>query len=92
MIKKFDKEYSTQYVPEMKYLKLKGINYSFVKDVQGITTYKHTKTPELFSTLVSFYMENKQMKESIDLPIKIHKQIILSYTLKETNIMKLEAL
>lgn len=59
MMKKFDKEYSTQYVPEMKYLQSKGINYSFVKDIQGVTTYKYTKTPELFSALVSFYMENK---------------------------------
>ncbi|MBS5619673.1 hypothetical protein [Eubacterium sp.] len=58
MKKKFDKEYSTQYVPEMKYLKEKGINYSFVKEIKGITTYKYTKTPKLFSALVSFYMEN----------------------------------
>jgi hypothetical protein len=56
VIKKWDKEYSTQYTPEMKYLQSKGINYSFVKDVNGITTYKYTKTPELFSALVSFYM------------------------------------
>ena len=32
-MKKFDKEYSTQYTPEMKYLKSKGINYSFVKEI-----------------------------------------------------------
>lgn len=56
---KYDKEYSTQYTPEMKYLYSKGIKYSFVKDINGITTYKYTKTPELFSALVSFYMENK---------------------------------
>ena len=30
-MKKFDKEYNTQYVPEMKYLQPKGIKYSFVK-------------------------------------------------------------
>ena len=59
MIKKFDKEYSTQYVPEMKYLQSKGINYTFVKNVCGATTYKYEKTPELFFALVSFYMENK---------------------------------
>ena len=57
MIKKFDKEYSTQYVPEMKYLQSKGINYSFVKEVNGVTTYKYTKTSDLFKALVSFYME-----------------------------------
>ncbi|BFK11993.1 hypothetical protein F140042L4_21510 [Coprococcus phoceensis] len=57
--KKWDKEYSTQYIPEMKYLKYKGTNYSFVKEINGVTTYKYTKTPELFLALVSFYMENK---------------------------------
>lgn len=58
-MKKFDKEYSTQFVPEMKYLLSKGIKYSFVKEINGITTYKYTKTPELFTALVSFYEENK---------------------------------
>lgn len=43
----------------MKYLKGKGILYSFVKEINGITTYKYSKSPELFSALVSFYMENK---------------------------------
>lgn len=56
-MKKFDKEYSTQYVPEMKYLQSKGINYSFVKEINGITTYKYTKTSDLFKALVSFYIE-----------------------------------
>ena len=59
VIKKWDKEYSTQYTPEMKYLQSKGINYSFVKEIEGVTTYKYTKTPDLFLVLVSFYMEYK---------------------------------
>lgn len=58
-MKKFDKEYSTQYTPEKEYLLSKGIKPSFVKVVDEVTTYKYTKTPELFSALVSFYMENK---------------------------------
>ena len=58
MKKQWDKEYSTQFKKEVEYLKSKGIEYSFVKDVQGVTTYKYTKTPELFLALVSFYMEN----------------------------------
>ena len=58
-MKKFDKEYSTQFVPEMKYLQLQGINYSFVKKINGVTTYKYTKTPELFLALMFFYMKNK---------------------------------
>lgn len=51
----WDKEYSTQYTPEMKYLQSKGINYSFVKEVNGVTTYKYTKTSELFKVLMDFY-------------------------------------
>ena len=51
----WDKEYSTQYTPEMKYLQSKGINYSFVKEINGITTYKYTKTSELFKALMDFY-------------------------------------
>lgn len=57
-MKKFDKEYSTQYVPEMKYLQAKGINYSFVKKINGVTTYKYTKTSKLFESLMYFYSNN----------------------------------
>ena len=51
----WDKEYSTQYTPEMKYLQSKGIDYSFVKEVNGVTTYKYTKTSKLFKALMDFY-------------------------------------
>ena len=51
----WDKEYSTQYTPEMKYLQSKGINYSFVKEINGVTTYKYTKTSRLFEALMDFY-------------------------------------
>lgn len=54
-MKKFDKEYSTQYVPEMKFLQEYGINYTFVKLVNGVTTYKYAKTKELFEALILFY-------------------------------------
>jgi hypothetical protein len=54
---KFDKEYSTQYTPEKMYLTNIGIKPSFVKVIDGITTYKYTKTPELFKALVFFYTE-----------------------------------
>lgn len=57
IMKKFDKEYSTQYTPEKEYLLRKGIRPSFVKEMSGVTTYKYTKTSELFSALVSFYIE-----------------------------------
>ena len=57
-IKKFDKEYSTQYPLEVEYLKKHGIKYTFVKIVNGITVYKYSKTSELFETLALFYASN----------------------------------
>lgn len=55
--KKFDKEYSTQFTPEMKYLLERGVKYAFVKDINGVTTYKYTKTPKLFVCLAEFYID-----------------------------------
>jgi hypothetical protein len=55
MNKNFDYEYSTQYVREMKYLESIGIKYNFVKDVDGITTYKYLKSAKLFRALSIFY-------------------------------------
>ena len=54
-MKKFDSEYSTQYVKEMQYLLQNNIKYTCVKDIDGITTYKYKKTPELFRILEIFY-------------------------------------
>ena len=54
-MKKFDSEYSTQYVKEMQYLLQTNIKYTFVKEIDGITTYKYKKTPELFRILEIFY-------------------------------------
>lgn len=54
---KFDKEYQTQWNEERDYLKENGINYVFVKEINGISTYKYKKNSELFKTLSSFYME-----------------------------------
>ena len=67
-IKKFDKEYSTQYVAEMKYLQAHDILYSFVKTINGIKTYKYKKTKKLFDTLANFYAEIKwyHINEGID--------------------------
>jgi hypothetical protein len=55
MRKNFDYEYSTQYVREMKYLESVGIKYSFVKEINGITTYKYAKNSKLFKALAIFY-------------------------------------
>lgn len=54
---KFDKEYSTQWNEERDYLMKLGIMYTFVKEVNGISTYKYTKTSELFNTLGIFYAQ-----------------------------------
>ena len=54
-MKKFDKEYQTQWRKEVDYLKSVGISYVFVKDENGISTYKYKKTPELFKLLEIFY-------------------------------------
>lgn len=54
-MKKWDKEYSTQWVEEMKYLLKCGIKYEFVKEVENVTTYKYKKTSMLFNALAIFY-------------------------------------
>ena len=59
-MKKFDIEYSTQYTPEKKYLAQNGITPSFVKVINEVTTYKYTKTPELFHYLEVFYSQNRK--------------------------------
>ena len=53
---KFDKEYSTQWNLEKEYLEDLGIKYVFVKEINGISTYKYKKTSELFKALESFYL------------------------------------
>lgn len=58
-MKKYDKEYSTQYTPEKEYLLSKGIKPSFVKVINEVTTYKYSKTSELFNALAFFYLDKK---------------------------------
>lgn len=58
-MKKWDKEYSTQFVEEMKFLLKYNIKYNFVKTINGITTYKYSKTSELFKVLAIFYAEKE---------------------------------
>lgn len=55
--KLFDSEYSTQWRHEVDYLKSKGIDYSFVKRVNNISTYKYKKTGELFRRLSYLYAD-----------------------------------
>lgn len=58
--KLFDSEYSTQWRDEVDFLKKNGINYTFVKRNNGISTYKYEKTSELFSKLTSFYIQKEK--------------------------------
>ena len=53
----FDKEYSTQWRREVKFLENTGINYVYAKKNPKfpIIRYKYTKTPELFLALAEFY-------------------------------------
>lgn len=62
-MKKYDKEYSTQYLPEMLYLSRCGVHPSYVKVINGVTTYKYEKTTRLFSLLVIFYDDNDNDKK-----------------------------
>ena len=54
-MKKFDMEYSTQFTPEKDYLLSKGIQPTFVKVINEVTTYKYKKTSSLFRYLMEFY-------------------------------------
>ncbi len=56
-MKKYDKEYSTQYTPEKEFLLKNNIKPSFVKIIDGVTTYKYTKTSTLFNLLAIFYAQ-----------------------------------
>jgi len=77
----FDKEYSTQWRREVKFLEDKGINYTFAKKhyKYPIIRYKYTKTPELFLALAEFYHQvraeqffkkSAAVEEKIKLPIE----------------------
>lgn len=56
-MKKFDKEYQTQYTPERNFLLSVGIEPTFIKTINEVTTYKYKKSPELFHFLEIFYAQ-----------------------------------
>ena len=58
--KKFDKEYSCTWSLEQLFLKENGINYTFVKMINGVTTWKYAKNFELFEALSRFYKKIKK--------------------------------
>lgn len=56
---KFDKEYSTQYLHEMKSLLDRGIKYTWVYvNEEGITVWKYKKTRQLWLALAEIYDDN----------------------------------
>jgi hypothetical protein len=56
-MKKFDKEYCTQFNDEKDFLKSFGIKPTFIKVVDGVTNYKYKKSERLFRVLSFFYAE-----------------------------------
>lgn len=54
-MKKYDKEYQTQWKKEVEFLSSVGIRYAFVKKEDNISVYKYKKDRELFEQLAVFY-------------------------------------
>ena len=52
---KIDKEYNCVWWNECEYLMNHGIRYEFVKEMNGVTTWKFKKNEKLFLTLAQFY-------------------------------------
>lgn len=56
---KFDKEYSTQYIGEMNFLRDKGIKYTWVYvNEEGLTVWKYKKEKRLWDALSEMYSQN----------------------------------
>ena len=77
----FDKEYSTQWRREVKFLEDKGINYTYAKKhyKYPIIRYKYTKTPELFLALTEFYnqVRNEKVFKEIE---NVSKETCVTYS------------
>ena len=52
---KVDTEYSCTWNMEQEFLTSKGIRYTFVKTIDGVTVWKYKKTTLLFDALSEFY-------------------------------------
>ena len=54
----FDREYGTDWLKEVAFLRSRGIMPVFKKvNAYGVERYKYTKTPELFASLAIFYKQ-----------------------------------
>ena len=56
---KFLNEYPCTYIDEYKFLQAKGFRYSFVKVIDGVTTWKYKKSESLYEALQEYYNKNK---------------------------------
>lgn len=56
---KFDNEYATSNLDEVKELRRCGIRYTFVKTANNTTVWKYEKNPHLFEVLKNFYINNQ---------------------------------
>ena len=52
---KFEVEYPCTWAKENQFLTEHGIRYTFVKTIDGVTTWKYVKNVALFETLTLFY-------------------------------------
>ncbi len=57
---KWDKEYATNFLQELRFLESNGIKPCFTKNENGLKTFKFEKTPELFEMLRIFYAEKSR--------------------------------
>lgn len=54
----FLNEYPCTFTAEHNYLQSKGFRYSFVKVIDGVTTWKYPKSEKLYDMLKEFYINN----------------------------------
>ena len=77
MDKKFDKEYSTQWIKEVKWLSCHNVRFTFVKrDTNGITIYKYKKHINYFLHLQNFIVEMEIDIVVIELNNEIENKIL----------------
>lgn len=54
---KWDKEYATNYLQEVRFLEGNNIRPTFIREENGLKTFKFEKTPQLFKLLEIFYAQ-----------------------------------
>lgn len=62
----FDREYATTYKSEVAWLSRHGIRYTFVKEINTLTTYKYKKNSALYQCLADFYKTLEDKDEEVN--------------------------